>query len=439
MPRFPMRPPVVVVAPPPAPPPIEEIIEIPEEEVAESPAFTVRHLYWKATIWLLIGLGIQTLAALSPSLVELLYSQTAYFHIARILTYLNRVLPFPLGEILFWLLVIWFFGWTLWYLRRAFRREARFFDVVKILVLHLIWTFSILFVLFLLLWGLNFERMPIAETMGLARRPARSDELLAIGARIVDGINKNYEAASSGQGWEGGQSRLPMAEPKLLQALEDSFRAMPLLGEARQGGLGAPKPLYTSRIASGFGAEGIFIPYSGEPLYNSSAPSCDLPFIVARQMAHQRGYAREDEASLVAYIVCTNSREPYIQYSGFLHGIGVLEEIEKAGIGQFKIRVGRGPSSDLDARIYYWSQARSDYTETFFQRLTSLYLRLNRVRSGYDNFNEDIPLIIGYYLRAPSFRPEEAPPENPKRETPPAAAPQGGGAQPPRPAGGGVG
>ena len=409
MARFPLRPPVAVAAPQPAaPPPVEEFFDIPDEEPISS-GYTIRSLFWKATIWLLVALGIQTLASLSPSLVELVYSQTIYFHISRLLTYVNRYFTISLGEIFFGMVIIWFILWTLWYLRRAFRGETRVFDVIKILFLHLTWTFSTLFVLFLLLWGLNFQRMPISDSMGLIRRPARSDELQAIGARIYSGINKNYDDAAAGQAWSG-TSRLPMSMARLNEILESSFQNTPMLGEARQGGLGVPKPLYSSRIAGVFGAEGFFIPYSGEPLYNEAVPNCDLPFVIARQKAHQRGFAREDEANLVAYIICTNASDPYVRYSGFLHGVKVLEEIEKSGVGQYRDKVGRGPSTDLDAKIDYWFKTKSDYPDTLLQRLTGLYLRINRVRRGYENFDEDIPLIIGYYLKSPTFQPRESSP-----------------------------
>ncbi|MBK7597252.1 MAG: hypothetical protein IPJ07_01505 [Acidobacteria bacterium] len=42
--------------------------------------------------------------------------------------------------------------------------------------------------------------------------------------------------------------------------------------------------------------------------------------------------------------------------------------------------------------------------------MTGLYLRINRVRRGYENFDEDIPLIIGYYLKSPTFQPRESSP-----------------------------
>src|ERR1043166_6917252 len=53
-----------------------------------------------------------------------------------------------------------------------------------------------------------------------------------------------------------------------------------------------PKPVYFSGLMSRFGVSGVYSPFTGEPNYNTLQPDCDLPFAVAHEMAHQRGYAR---------------------------------------------------------------------------------------------------------------------------------------------------
>lgn len=203
--RIPLRPPVVIHHPEPEPPPVIEE-EVVEEE--GSYVFHTRYMLWRAVLWLLIALGIQALASLMPAVVELVYSQTLYYYIARWLTVVNTFFGFSIGEIFLAFLVLWFTIWTLWYLRRAFRRESRFFDVIKLLFLHLVWTLSILWVVLLLMWGLNYERLPISDTWRLETRPARSDELQNMGAKIANGINTNTSQPPAGGRWASPVVRL---------------------------------------------------------------------------------------------------------------------------------------------------------------------------------------------------------------------------------------
>ncbi|MCI0339349.1 MAG: DUF3810 domain-containing protein [Acidobacteria bacterium] len=393
--NIPLRPPVAL-APASAPPPKAEAVVGAEAGVPAK--FAIRWLYWRATQWLLVALGIQTLAALMPSIVEVVYSQKIYHFVSRSLSIINRIFTFSVGEVFLVALVIWFILWALWYMRRAFRGESRFFDVIKLLLLHMLWSFAVLYFIFLMFWGLNFQRMPIADTWGLERRPARSDELQAIGARIVDGINRNYRDASEGQDW-ARSSTLPVTRQRLNQALETSFQNTTLLQEASQGGLGIPKSLYFTRMAGYMGYSGIYMPFTGEPTINDTIPPAELPFAMANQKAHQRGFAREDEANFVAYVICTNADDPYVRYSGYLHGVKVLDVIERAGISGLKGSIGPGPSADLDASRQFWATVKNPDISSMSTQLLSAYLRLNRVRSGVANYDEDIPLIIGFYLK----------------------------------------
>jgi Protein of unknown function (DUF3810) len=360
-------------------------------------------LLLKAAQLLLIALILQTLAGLMPAIIEVVYSQLIYYYIARGLSFLNRFVSFSLGEVLLAGLALWFLGWAIWHIRRAVRGDARHLDVIKLLFLRLTWVFGLVYLIFLVLWGMNFQRLPIAETWDLEVRPTNSGELQAIGARIVEGINQNYKAASEGQDWSRA-STLPLTRQRLNQVIEDSFQKTDPLQEASQGGLGPPKPFYFSRLMSNLGFSGIYLPFTAEPAINELIPPAELPFTIANQKAHQRGYAREDEANFIAFVICINADDPYVRYSGYLHGVRVLGEIENADAGRYRDMVAPGPSADLDASRQFWENGRNPDVRVLSSKVVQAYLRFNGVAGGIDSYNQDLPLIIGYYLK--NFRRE---------------------------------
>jgi hypothetical protein len=152
--------------------------------------FTTRRTYWKGIIWLLISLGGQAVASLMSEEVEAFYSRFLFFHLTRGLSSINKyVQNYSLGEIFFAILVVWFGLWSLWYLRRSWRRETKLINVVKVFGLQILWLMSLLVPVFLAFWGLNYQRLPLAETLEFDRRPARAGELEAIGLQIVNGLN----------------------------------------------------------------------------------------------------------------------------------------------------------------------------------------------------------------------------------------------------------
>ena len=64
---------------------------------------------------------------------------------------------------------------------------------------------------------------------------------------------------------------------------------------------------------------GVYTFFTGEANINTNFPDYTLPFTAAHEFAHQRGIAREDEANFVAFLVCMEADDPYIQYSGYLN------------------------------------------------------------------------------------------------------------------------
>jgi hypothetical protein len=359
--------------------------------------FTTRKTYWKGIIWLLIALGAQATASLMSEEVETYYSQYLFYYTTRGLSTVNKYLmTISLGEILFALLVVWFTGWSLWYLRRSWRRETRPYNVVKVFFLQILWLGSVLVPIFLLFWGLNYQRAPLADTLRFERVPTHVGDLGTIGLQIINGVNSNYDLARG-----SNESPTPPAHDALYAAIESGFKNETLLGEAAKGVFSDPKPLALSRLASWAGVTGFYIPFTGEVTYNSDIPPVELPMAIAHHKAHQRGYAREDEASFIGYIVCINSTDPYVRYSGYVYGLKVLDALSKANNVDRSSDINDGPRADLAKRTQFWERAQNPFLAALSRRIFSVYLRANRVSGGIKNMSEDVPLIIGYYLKNP--------------------------------------
>ena len=64
---------------------------------------------------------------------------------------------------------------------------------------------------------------------------------------------------------------------------------------------------------------GVYSYYTGEANINTSFPDYTLPFTAAHELAHQRGIAREDEANMIAFLVCLESEDEYVQYCAYLN------------------------------------------------------------------------------------------------------------------------
>src|SRR5262245_53948171 len=118
----PMRPPVIIAS--------SGSSDMGELAADDGNPFTTRRSYWRGIVWLLIALGAQAVASLMTEEVEAFYSQFLFYYITRGLSSVNKYVPnYAIGEMLFALVVVWFSLWSLWYMRRSWRRETRLYDV----------------------------------------------------------------------------------------------------------------------------------------------------------------------------------------------------------------------------------------------------------------------------------------------------------------------
>ena len=80
-----------------------------------------------------------------------------------------------------------------------------------------------------------------------------------------------------------------------------------------------PKPMYLlSWLYSQLQITGVTFPITNEANFNIDAPTSDMPFTIAHEMAHTKGVMREEDANLVAAYICLNSDNSYLRYSGYL-------------------------------------------------------------------------------------------------------------------------
>lgn len=360
-----------------------------------------RRRRWAAPLALLCAVSaLHTLAGVRPDLVESYYSRHVYLYIGRLLAYANKTVAFSLAEALAVTMLAGLAGGVIWQARRLYLGRVGACELSLAGLRVLLWTAGAGAALFLLAWGLNYQRRPLADSLQLELRQPRRDELEAISRTVVTGINRNYLDSQAGR--EAGRADTPpLSRPQLYEVLEESYRRQ---AQFRGGDFGPPKPVYFSSLMSRFSVSGIYIPFTGEANFNAEQPASDLPFTLAHEMAHQRGYAREDEADFIAFLVCINSSHPYVRYSGYLHAtnvLGVLARVAPRRYGELVGALEPGARADIGASEAFWSRNEGRLSQATY-KVTDAYLKLNRVEAGLRSYNDAVALIVRYYLTHPA-------------------------------------
>ena len=91
------------------------------------------------------------------------------------------------------------------------------------------------------------------------------------------------------------------------------------------------KPVMLSELMSYTHITGVYSYFTGEANINVAFPDFTIPYTAAHELAHQRGMAREDEANFIAFLVCLESDDPYIRYSGYVMTLEYLLDAHYLG------------------------------------------------------------------------------------------------------------
>src|SRR5215204_951704 len=353
--------------------------------------------------FIISGVVFQNLVALAPWLVERFYSRTIYPCVLSAGSHVSRGLSFSVGEVLMCLILLVGFAGTFFFCVGLARRKDGRRSWVLAWLRYGAWVAAGLLWLFLFCFGMNYQRPLLFELLGYEQRRAEPAELEALGRMLVDSVNQSYvETHTGGRPAPGSEEIIKLLNESYDTAHE--FRLFP------RGEFAPPKPVYSSEVLTRLGISGIYFPFTAEPNYNADMPDFQLPFSIAHEMAHQRGVARESEANFVAYVVCVNSRDPFVRYSGFRNGLGVLSElyrVEPEKARELAKQLGTGYREDSRRAALFWAKA-SGAAGTLSHRVNDLYLRANRVKAGAADYSNSTTLIIAYHLRQRSAGSPEA-------------------------------
>ncbi|MGE5542915.1 MAG: DUF3810 domain-containing protein [Bacillota bacterium] len=358
--------------------------------------------------------AVQRLSALVPETVERLYSRGLFPVIARCLNLVSGLLPFSLAELTVGGLVLLFatcVAGTVRALRtsrthrtrpvesgRAMARPDLLRQVLVQRGVILASFVSLVYAGFVVLWGLNYNRLSFSRLAGLETRPATVDDLAGLCgslARTADYLR--LQTKEDPHGVMSLNDNTPGALRRAHLGYERVSSIYPFLG----GRYSLPKAVFISSLWSYTGISGMYWPFTGEANVNVAVPESSIPAAACHEMAHQRGFAREDEANYIAYLVCRLHPDVDFRYSGTLlaldHAMAQLRARDPRRYAAVRASYSEAVVRDL-ARVDAFWQAREGTIERFSDRVNDQYLKANQQSDGVLSYGRMVDLLLADYL-----------------------------------------
>jgi|GEM_PF-1624875 len=164
--------------------------------------------------------------------------------------------------------------------------------------------------------------------------------------------------------------------------------------------LSPPKPVLFPGLLTALGVAGFYSPLTGEALVNPQDLPDTLPFTACHELAHQAGWAREEEASFRAFLACEAADSALFRYSArFTLLLYAMEELRDADKLRWETCTARMGSA-LYARFQRangLTTAPPDRIRAAQQAVTDAFLRLSGEQSGISSYRNVVPLVAAHW------------------------------------------
>lgn len=356
-----------------------------------------------------ISLLISLIVNNNEWIAEYVFARGVYKYLSQFLSIITGLVPISLMEMSIYLLIILALI-SLFYIiiKRFNKTEENNNQKEKSanILINVGCVFSVLIFLFTIFAGTNYHRYPFSKLSHMEVEDSSIEELYLLNVYLANQaynfreelelekelINESGLVRTDSMGWR-----------ELTNIGKDAYDNISEHYPFLAGKYGRPKQILNSKLMSRMEITGIFFPFTLEANINTHAPDYTSPVTITHEMAHQRGFMREDEANYIGFLACMYSENLLYQYSGTMlaltHAGNALyreaPELYHKSRGLFH----EGMKADLRESSDYWSQFNDTVISTVSTKMNDTYLKANKQEEGVKSYGRMVDLLLAGFKR----------------------------------------
>lgn len=321
------------------------------------------------------------LCSLSTGLSEW-YIRAIYPVIAVVSSFMSNLFPFSLYDIFLIVAVLLLLRLIVLVVIRRISFSKFLFRLIRFVTVIVAW--------FYFGWGVAYFREDFYHRIDVVEKKFDPEVFREFAVRFIEHANRSYTDCEE-MDKKDVRHEIELSYGILHESLRISY----------PNGKRNPKPMMFETLYSKMGVSGYFGPFFNEIHVNDYSLNFSYPFTLAHEMAHQFGIAKESEANLYGFVVCSRSDDEKIRYSAYTSTIRyVLNDIRRFLPEEYESLVSTiRPEimGDLRRNREHWLAARDESLSDMQDKVYDAYLKTNKISSGQANYSEVVGLLISTY------------------------------------------
>ena len=330
-----------------------------------------------------------------PGWVERNYSLGVYPLISRVQRFLFGWIPFSIGDLFYGFLILIILFKSFQFFRLLFKKRLNRKYFIAALQQGIFFLLFI-YVFFNLLWGLNYNRRGIAYQLQLNVKQYSLQDLDTLATAMQVRMNE-YAALVSEEEQDSFNKKKVLFDAG-FEAFRQAAEVYPFLAYPNK----SIKPSLFSYAGNYLGFQGYYNPFSGEGQVNTTVPPVIEPFVTTHEIAHQLGYAKENEANFVGFLASKNASSTVLKYSMYFdmyrYAVGEIYRRDTALAKAYELKQHPRVVKDI-AELREFFRKYKNPVEPVIMWFYGHYLKANNQPAGKRSYNEVVAWLIAYYKK----------------------------------------
>ena len=326
--------------------------------------------------------------------IEQYYSNGLYPYISKTLRVLLGWIPFSFGDFLGLILIILL-------LKGVYQLVKNRFKNIINQLLKFTSALAIIYFCFYTFWGLNYFREPLAKNLNLQQAVYTTEQLTETTKKIVVELNKIHLQITNN---DSIKIEVPYTQKEIYQLATNGYQNLSKKYPQLTYQNSSIKNSLVSLFQSYNGTSGYLNPITGEAQINDMIPKTGYPATTCHEMAHQIGWAAENDANFVGFLASIANDDLYFKYSGYRmaynYCIGQVYKRDKVIAKAIAKSVNSGIYKDYRSSYQHWKQFENPI-EPYFKKGYNSYLKANNQSKGIKSYSYVVDLLIAYYKHQP--------------------------------------